>query len=199
MRLYSYVVDHDNGISPNPANGLCTLVHCKYNRLGRKRNIVEMIEEGDWLLGSGGASKQSAGAGNIIYLMRIDKKLDFAEYMRNPKYAGRIDRFDLKLNNRYALVSQTYFYFGSNAISVKSLPEEFGSINLFKSGQGYRKDLPASQIESLVKWITKEHGGSPIGDPCAPDPKLKRSNRSFRICKLRRNHNRGPSECQPQI
>jgi hypothetical protein len=26
--LFSYVVDHDLGIAPNPVCGLCTLAHC---------------------------------------------------------------------------------------------------------------------------------------------------------------------------
>ena len=55
-KLYSYVVDHDYGHNPNPYGGICTLVHCKCGGEIHKRNIVEMAEVGDWILGSGGMS-----------------------------------------------------------------------------------------------------------------------------------------------
>ena len=62
MKLFSYVVDHDTGYAPNPADGYCTLVQCKYRPKGAvKKNIVEMAEVGDWILGTGGCGKKSAG------------------------------------------------------------------------------------------------------------------------------------------
>jgi len=64
--LFSYVVDHDHGYVPNPYDGVCTLFHCKYGGFHRRRNIVEMVEVDDWILGSGGSSKQSAGVNKII-------------------------------------------------------------------------------------------------------------------------------------
>jgi hypothetical protein len=59
--LFSYVVDHDLGFAPNPASGYCTLVHCKFGGHRTRRNIVELANEGDWLIGTGGGSKESSG------------------------------------------------------------------------------------------------------------------------------------------
>jgi hypothetical protein len=52
-KLFSYVVDHDNGFAPNPFGGLCTLAKCKYGTPA-KRNVVELANEGDWVIGTGG-------------------------------------------------------------------------------------------------------------------------------------------------
>jgi hypothetical protein len=72
MKLFSYVVEHDNGYAPNPYFGVCTLCGCKFE--GR-RNIVQLAKEGDWVVGTGGASTKSAGHGKLLYAMRVDKKL----------------------------------------------------------------------------------------------------------------------------
>jgi len=73
--LFSYVVDHDEGFAPHPTNRYCTLAWCKYKtERWNSRNIVELAEEGDWVVGTGGVSGTSAGWGNLIYAMRVDKK-----------------------------------------------------------------------------------------------------------------------------
>ena len=173
MRLFSYVVDHDNGISPNPAGGMCTLVHCKFNRSGLRKNIVESVDVGDWILGSGGTSHESAGAGTIIYLMQVSQKISFREYMTDRIYSRRLDRFDNGSKNQYALISKTYFYFGKDAIPIESLPLKLREAALLKAGRGYRKDLPAALIQQLVEWFIANHSGRPSGPPCAPHHKVQ--------------------------
>jgi hypothetical protein len=51
--LYSYVVEHDYGLSPNPTGGFCTLTFCKFSREGITPNIVELAQVGDWVGGDG--------------------------------------------------------------------------------------------------------------------------------------------------
>lgn len=53
-RLFSYVVDHDLGFSPDPFGGYCTLVYCKFSRDGKHPNIVELAQASDWVIGTGG-------------------------------------------------------------------------------------------------------------------------------------------------
>lgn len=165
-QLFSYVVDHDHGYAPNPYGGICTLVHCKYGGTYRKRNIVEMAEVGDWILGSGGSSKQSAGAGKIIYLMRVDEKLDFPAFLKDSRFSGRSDHNDWGYGNKYALVSFHYFYFGKNAINGSALPKFIPGQRLFKRGPGYRKDLPSSSIKTLMSWFENTYKTGMHGDPC---------------------------------
>jgi len=89
--LYSYVVDHDLGFAPNPASGYCTLVHCKFGGHSGRRNIVEQADVGDWIVGTGGTSKDSAGHGKLIYLMRVDEKLPFQRFLADARFRGRRD------------------------------------------------------------------------------------------------------------
>ena len=109
MKLYSYVVEHDHGLSPNPSNGFCTLVHCKFNKSGKWRNIVEMANVGDWVLGTGGNSSESIGNGKIIYLMRIDEKISFKDFLNDTRFKGRKDQVDNGHGNTYALISEYYY------------------------------------------------------------------------------------------
>ena len=136
-KLYSYVIDHDYGHNPNPYGGICSLVHCKCaGEKGKRRNIVEMAEKGDWILGSGGKSSESTGKNDcIIYLMRVDEKLNIKQYLEDSRFKKREDcRYDEEIKNIYALVSHHYFYFGKNAVDVSVLPDNLRDKNLFKTG-----------------------------------------------------------------
>ena len=110
--LFSYVVDHDLGFAPNPFSGCCTLVHCKFGGAKDRRNIVELAEVGDWIVGTGGHSKDSAGHGTLIYLMHVDEKLPFDRFLADSRFRGRHDCNDFGRGNTFALVSRRYFYFG---------------------------------------------------------------------------------------
>ena len=164
--LFSYVVDHDLGFAPNPYDGFCTLVHCKFGGAGGPANIVEQAEEQDWVLGSGGQSKQSAGNGNLIYLMRVDEKLPFADYLTDARFQRRSDCIDRGFGNLFALVSRTYFYFGRNALPLSDLPASLAVPTLLKKGIGFRRDLPAEAVGELAAWFAQNYEIGMHGDPC---------------------------------
>jgi hypothetical protein len=182
MRLFSYVVDHDTGFAPNPNGNFCTLVHCKHKT--KKRNIVELAEEGDWIVGTSGKSKKSCGKnGLVIYIMRVDEKLPFAQFLHDPRFRGRSDCKDLGHGNTYALISETFLYFGRDAIAVDRLPTmELLDHPLEKNGPGYRRDFPKPFIQQLARWVKKQRRGGKIGEPCAPDP----AHTSKRTCRHRK-------------
>lgn len=151
--LYSYVVDHDTGYAPNPYDGLCTLVQCKYAR-GKRRNIVELADEGDWIIGTGGKGRRSTGPGKIVYLMQVNEKISLSEYAKSHLYSHRSDVNDLrKKNDRFALISRKYFYFGKNAIPIDRLPEGLRQRPLEKKGPGYRRDFSEDFIAGLTRWF----------------------------------------------
>ncbi len=169
VKIYSYVVDHDHGLSPNPRHGLCTLAHCKFKKFGKSRNnIVEMANEGDWILGTGGQSSHSAGNGKIIYLMRVDEKLDFHDFLKDSRFTNRADQCDREEGNTFALVSKQYYYFGRNALSIQDLPEQLRGLSLEKKGPNYRSDLSQQQIELLISWFDLNIKLGIHGDPCSP-------------------------------
>jgi hypothetical protein len=181
--LFSYVVDHDIGFAPNPYGGFCTLVHCKFGGTDGRPNIVELAEEQDWVLGSGGQSKKSAGNGRIIYLMRVDEKLPFREYLRDPRFKGRTDCIDHGAGNQFALVSCTYYYFGKNALPLSDLPSSVAPATVLKRGPGFRRDLPEAKLEKLTAWFSRTYKIGMHGDPCGDDSET-RQRRKRRICKF---------------
>lgn len=165
-KLYSYVVDHDRGFAPCPFGGLCTLAECKYGT--SKRNIVELVEEGDWIAGTGGVTAKSAGHGKLVYAMRVDQKIPLADYCRAHK-GHRIDAEPLKrMGDRYALLSRHYFYFGKNAIDISKIPTKHLNHPFEKRGPGYRQDFGEDFVEAFAKWLEDNYEVGVHGPPCKP-------------------------------
>lgn len=71
MRVFSYIVAHDGGYSPNPFHGVCTLACCK-------PKIRRNAKPGDLILGLTGKAKGY----RLIYAMRVARKMSFADYWR---------------------------------------------------------------------------------------------------------------------
>jgi hypothetical protein len=171
-RMYSYVVDHDNGFAPNPSGGLCTLAKCKFSSSSRP-NVVEKAKEGDWIVGTGGSSGlsrgESAGWGKLIYAMRVDRKISLAQYC--AEYGdSRIDaeRDPVVKNERYALLSRHFFYFGRNALDIDPIPVNLAGHVLEKRGPGYRSDFDERFIAAFSGWLEKTFQIGSHGLPCKP-------------------------------
>jgi hypothetical protein len=168
-RLFSYVVDHDYGFAPNPRDGFCTLAKCKYRKKGaQRRNIVELAETGDWVVGTGGVSEDSAGHGKIIYAMRVDEKLTLAEYYTDKRFRGRAGntRDESHRTDTFALISQHFFYFGRNAIDLEAVPQEHLAHPLEKKGAGFRSDFNEEFIEDFIRWLERNFEIGIHGAPC---------------------------------
>jgi len=176
--LYSYVVDHDNGIAPNPERGYCTLVKCKISKTGKRRNIVELAEENDWIIGTGGVCKKSAGHGKIIFAMRVDERLPLEKFKKDNRFKGRRDhdRENCDLSKSYALISQHFFYFGKEAIEIGKIDKKVLKMidhSLEKKGPNYRRDFNENFIEHFVKWIEKNYKPGKHGEPCGQKSECK--------------------------
>ncbi len=175
--LFSYVVHHDHGYSPCPTDGLCTLAKCKYGRVNKLgsyvRNLVEMAEVGDWVCGTGGAGPLSAGAGQLLYAMKVDRKIPLAEYCGGT-YSGRIDaEREVAHPSRCVLLSTHFYYFGRNAIELSAIPPICELDHSFeKAGQGYRRDFDEGFVERFAGWIEANFKVGVHGEPCDPDPTL---------------------------
>jgi len=178
MKLYSYVVEHDTGYAPNPYFGLCTLCRCKFE--GRN-NIVQSAKEGDWVIGTGGAGKKSAGHGKLIYAMLVDKKLTREKYFSARRFAQKKPvktgiyeqtrgdnerpRNNCEKHEQFVLVSQHFYYFGANAIDI---PRRFD--HLEKKGPWFRCDFDSAYIDRFVEWLQKAYAPGKHGDPCCQEP-----------------------------
>ena len=153
------------GFAPNPTSPYCTLVHCKFGGVNGRPNIVELAEVGDWILGTGGSNKsRSAGHGKIIYLMRVDEQISFTDFLTDRRFRGRRDCKDRGWRNKFALISQRYFYFGKNAVDISELPRDF-AVRLEKLGPYFRRDYPPDKINRLVEWFERNYKIGMHGDP----------------------------------
>lgn len=79
MKLYSYVITRDYGFAPNPFGQYCSLATCK--PLIRKSASI-----GDWIMGTGSASKEYNMGNRLIYVMKVDESMSFDMYWNNPRF-----------------------------------------------------------------------------------------------------------------
>ena len=202
MKLYSYVVQHDYGHAPNPYFSVCTLARCKCREEeGDRAKIVELAVEGDWIVGTGGADvRKSARNGNLIYAMKVEKKLRLGQYWSDPEfedkkllkdgeYAQR--RGDNKKpksafeeNKRFVLISwKEYYYFGKEAgKEAIRIPEEFLSIQ--KKGPGYKVNCFDPQfVAQFLDWLKSTQKPGKHGDPWGKEFKLSEEKRKREACK----------------
>jgi len=171
-RMFSYVLDHDNGFAPNPSRGICTLAKCKFGSAARP-NIIELANVGDWIIGTGGACGlrrgESAGRSKLMYAMRVDRKIPLADYCRH--YEGK--RVDARYNEvvvpgRFALISKHFFYFGRNALDIGTIPMQPVGHSLEKRGPGHRSDFDQSFITEFTGWLSRKFRPGVHGLPCKP-------------------------------
>ncbi|MCM1141919.1 MAG: hypothetical protein NC453_25395 [Muribaculum sp.] len=80
MNIFSYKMDHDYGLAPNPFWGYMTLAVCK----GPIRSNPN-LKIGDWIIATGSVSLGFKD--NLIYAMRVEQIIPFDEYWNNPDYA----------------------------------------------------------------------------------------------------------------
>ena len=82
MKLYSYVVKHDTGFSPNPFWGCCTLADCK-PAIRRTANV------GDWIVGL----SPKASGNKVVYAMEVDEVLDYSTYFRDKRFESKMPNY----------------------------------------------------------------------------------------------------------
>ena len=182
VKLYSYVVEHDTGYAPNPYFGFCTLCRCKFRKsVAGRKNIVESAKEGDWVIGTGGASKRSAGHGKLIYAMLVTEKLTREKYFSDSRFAQKkpikttTSTYEQKRGDnerpskvfekrkQFVLVSRHFYYFGNNAIDI---PAKFRRRGFEKKGPGFRSPSDSADVCRFVGWLEKERKPGKHGEPC---------------------------------
>lgn len=159
--LFSYVVHHDYGLSPNPSGGYCTLAFCKFRRSDGMPNIVELAKVGDWVAGTGGKSVLSAGHGKLVYAMRVTEKLTLPEYFRDPRFRrrdGNVPEWAGE-GDMFALVSDHFYYSGASAPNLLHPIE--------KRGPGFRNRFPPALVQRFTDWLEAEYTVGVHGMPCA--------------------------------
>ncbi len=182
MRLYSYIVKHDTGFSPNPFWGCCTLADCK-------PTIRRTATVGDWVVGL----SPKVDGNRIIYAMQINKKITFAEYYLDSQFAKKIPDYsagkvvykcgdniykplsngDFKqlesmhskgkrenpkrkahdLGGKNVLIAKNFYYFGSKPLN---LPEYLDAL---KVGRGHKCRFSPDVISLFIDFIKRQKIG----------------------------------------
>lgn len=79
MNFFSYVIEHDLGLAPNPFWNYCTLAVCKPNIRNNKN-----LQIGDWIIGTG--SKKIGKLNHLIYAMQLSEKITFEQYWADTRF-----------------------------------------------------------------------------------------------------------------
>lgn len=79
MNYFSYKLDHDYGLAPNPFGEYCTLAVCKPSIRNNKT-----LEVGDWIIGTG--SKKLRKLHHLIFAMKLEEKISFDQYWVDERF-----------------------------------------------------------------------------------------------------------------
>jgi hypothetical protein len=77
VKLYSYVVARDYGFAPNPFFNFCTLATCK-------PEIRRLANVGDWVVGTGSASRKRKGY--VVFAMKVSEAMSFDDYWKDQRF-----------------------------------------------------------------------------------------------------------------
>ena len=191
MNYFSYKIEHDYGLAPNPFGPYCTLTVCKPSIRKNKD-----LSKGDWIIGTG--SKQLKKLHHLIFAMKVEGKITFEEYWDDSRFQYKkpilngslvqmygdnfyhkdengkwlqeasahsiIDKkkhLDNDVGGKFALFSQDFYYFGDNSPLI---PEEFW--NVCSEGRNMKsKSIDQTIANSFIKWLRKNFDQGISGNP----------------------------------
>jgi len=85
MIIYSYRLDHDLGLAPNPFGSYCTLAVCK----PKIRKSVR-LSLGDWVIGTGsyalGKTTGKKLTNRLIYAMKVTDRISLESYWSDSRF-----------------------------------------------------------------------------------------------------------------
>jgi len=88
MNYYSYLVDHDFGLAPNPFGGYCTLSVCKpFIRRSTSLHV------GDWIIGTGSRALEKKFKqplkNHLVYAMNVSEIILMESYWNDDRFKGK--------------------------------------------------------------------------------------------------------------
>jgi hypothetical protein len=85
MNYYSYLVEHDFGLAPNPFGGYCTLSVCK-PQIRKSSNL----HVGDWIIGTGSKALTKTFGRNLkyhlVYAMQVSEIISMEDYWMDQRF-----------------------------------------------------------------------------------------------------------------
>lgn len=191
MNYFSYKIDHDYGLAPNPFGQYCTLAVCKPSIRKNKD-----LNKGDWVIGTG--SKNLNNLHKLIYAMRVEGKLTFQEYWDDERFQykkpilngslvqmygdnfyhknengrwiqedsahsviDKIQHLENDIGGKYVLYSQNFYYFGNKSPEI---PQEYWDV--CSEGRNMKsKGIDLVIAEKFILWIESSFKKGINGDP----------------------------------
>jgi len=191
MNYFSYKIDHDYGLAPNPFGQYCTLAVCKPSiRKNKDLNI------GDWIIGTG--SKQLKNLHHLIFAMKVEGRLTLEEYWEDKRFQYKKPLLNGSLVQMYGdnfyhkdskgkwiqeesahsivdkkahlendtggknvLFSSEFYYFGNNS---QEIPEDFWDV--CSEGRNMKsKSIDNDIANEFIKWLKGNFNKGINGDP----------------------------------
>ncbi len=170
MAYFSYKIEHDFGLAPNPFGGYCTLAVCKPTIRNNKN-----LQMDDWIIGTG--STKLDRLHHLIFAMKVEEKLTFNDYWDDPRFQYKKPEINGSLVQMYG----DNFYH-QNLNTKKWIQEN--SAHSLESGM---KNLDHLKIDVEGKYVLVSKTFYYLGDKSILLPK-----RFWEICSEGRNM-KGPS------
>ena len=174
MTLFSYVVARDYGFAPNPFFASCTLATCK--------PIIRRVAKlGDWVVGTGSASKGRAGY--LVFAMLVSEILSFNQYWEESRYQRK--KPNLRGSMKQAFGDNIYFKDDNGGWN--QLDSHHSYLNGVPNPHNIRNDTQTDRV--LVGEEFTYCGGS--------GPKIPEKFRNYKnldICAQRNHRSRFPQE-----
>ncbi len=189
--IYSYKLEHDYGLAPNPFGQYCTLAVCKPSIRNNKELVV-----GDWVIGTG--SKSLGKLHHLIFAMKVEGKLTFQEYWEDERFqykkpvingslvqiygdnfyhldkegnwiqeysahsvADAEQHMENDLSGEYVLFSEHFYYFGHSAPII---PTELRDV--CNKGRNMKsKGIDSDIRRDFLTWLNENFEKGIHGDP----------------------------------
>ncbi len=136
MKIYSYMIDHDFGLAPNPFGQYCTIAVCKPN-IRKSKNL----KIGDWIIGTGSKSlEKSSGikcVSKLIYAMKVNEVIKLNEYFLDPRFEYKKPN----MNGTLMTVFGDNFYFLDESDSWAQLDCAHRNKDGIYNAEHVRKDI----------------------------------------------------------
>ena len=191
MKFYSYKLDHDYGLAPNPFGKYCTLAVCKPSIRSNSK-----LQRGDWVIGTGSVRMKKLH--HLIYTMQVDEILSFEKYWKDDRFQYKkpvingslvqmygdnfyhkdssdnwvqeksahsiIDKEKHKnndLSGEHVLISTKFYYLGENSVLI---PDKLQGVCCEARDMMY-KSISDELGKDFLKWVQDNFDMGINGDP----------------------------------
>lgn len=194
MSYYSYKIEHDFGLAPNPFGGYCTIAVCKPTIRANKN-----LEIGDWIIGTGSAKLKNIN--HLIFAMKVEEKLEMEKYWddrrfqyKKPVLNGSLvqmygDNFYHKNKSGKWIQENSAHSLEGGKVNKDHLEVDTGGENVLISQEFYyfgdnailipsrfrevcsegrnmkSTSIPIKVADNFIQWLKSEHKVGIHGDP----------------------------------